>query len=81
MIDFIFYTLLFFGVYQVGRLAGRAEERIVHTRVAKRKIELYDKVIRLAELKGEDVLKLTDQEILNRMAKLEADTKDNGSIY
>lgn len=81
MITFVLNVLLFFCVYQIGKAAGRVEEKMKLTIAINKGTALYNKVIKLAELKGEDTSKLTPQEIATRIEKLERDTKDEGSIY
>lgn len=77
MIGFLVQVLLFFLVYHLGKAAGKVEERFRLSGAIKQGEELYNKVIKLAELKGEDVNALSNEEIARRIAKLHEDTKDD----
>jgi len=64
--------LLFFLVFTIGRIIGKAEARMALSQAA-RDLPIYDKIIKLAELKGEDISKLTNDEIHKRVEKYKKD--------
>lgn len=76
MIQFLINFALFFLVFLFGKLLGQAEGRLLLIQQFKDDKKIYDRIMKLAEFKGEDTSKFTDQEIVAKILKFKQDEKN-----
>ncbi len=72
LLNLVLGITLFLLVFHIGRTSGRIEARLQLQQTLLLNLQLYNRVIRLAELKGENVKDLTTDEIVRRMSSLAA---------
>lgn len=75
----ILFLLGFLGVFWIGRMAGRVEATLEFNIRIQKTIAALKKVETLAMLKGEDVSKLSTEELVSRANKQMVVTDDTES--
>ena len=77
----VLFGLSYYFTYRFGVGVGRLHERLSIQRGVTRVTESYNKIIKLAELNGEDTTKLSNEEIARRIKKYEDSIKDTDVPY